>query len=160
MSDVIAFLGHVSPGWIVLLALAALAFFDSIRGGTARTTALALAFPLSYVLLQFIPSALFMGDIAKQFSSSVAQGVLAAIVLGVSFVLLYRLTDNFASDTGFLQALTGALGLMIMTALFWQLIPAFNTLWSPGAQFAAIFTEAYRLWWLLGSTVLLAVSRG
>lgn len=158
-SSVIPFFLHISPGWVALTVLAALAFFDSIRGGTARTSALALAFPLSYVLLQFVGSATLMSGISKQFSSSLAQGLFAFLVLGILFVLMYRVTESFGGDVGALSALSATLGLVILTALFWELIPAFNSLFSPGAQIAAVFGEAYRFWWFLAAAVLLAFSK-
>jgi len=150
---------HVSAGWLTLIAIGVLAFADSLRGGTSRTAALALSFPVSYMLLQFVGGALFMSEVQKQFTSSLAQALFAALAFGLVFVLIYRLTDSYGEDPNFVRSLAAATGLVIMAAIFWQLIPAWSGLFPVGEQIAYIFSGSYTFWWFSSALVALAFAK-
>ena len=160
LSSVTSFFTNISIDWIFLVSVALLAFLDAMRSSTARAAALGLSFPLTYIIAQAAPAAQLIGDVQKQFSSSLAHGLFAAIILIVFFLLLYRITDSFAADGGFLQSLAGAIGLAIMIGVFWPLIPAFTALHEPSVQILQVFGEAYRFWWILVGLAALSFSRG
>ncbi|HVU75842.1 MAG TPA: hypothetical protein VHD38_03350 [Candidatus Paceibacterota bacterium] len=150
---------HISIDWIFLASLGLLALLDGMRGGSSRSVALGLAFPLVYILARFSPAAQLMGSIEKGLSSPIAQGLFAVVLLVFCFLMLYRVTDTFVSDGGFIQAFAGALGLIAMVGLFWPLIPGLAALHTPDAQFLSAFSEAYRFWWLLVGLAAVAFSR-
>jgi hypothetical protein len=150
---------HMSFDWLLLIGAGLLAFLDSMRGGSARAVALSLSLPLTYLLMALAPKAQLVAGMQGQLSSSLAQALFAAAVLFVCFLLLYRMTDTFVSEGGFLQSLAGALGLAALLGLFWALIPGFAAVYEPSAQMQGIFAEPYRFWWLLAALAALAFSR-
>jgi hypothetical protein len=159
LTSITGFFAHISFDWIFLAGIGLLAFLDAMRGGSARAVALGISFPLTYILVALMPGAQLMGNIEAQFSSSLARGALCAIVLVLCFLLLYRITDNFGSEGGFLQSFAAAFGLAVLVALFWGLIPGFAALYEPSAQIQGIFAEAYRFWWFLVALAALAFAR-
>ena len=160
LSSVASVAAHLSAGWLVLTAVAILASLDALRGGTGRAAALALALPLTYVFLTFLPDAIFVGALYTSLTSAYAQAGIAAVVLVGLFVVLYRVTDSFESDTGFLSAVLAGIALAVVVGVTWSLIPQFNQLWSFGDSVEGVFGPAYRLWWLLGAYIALAFARG
>jgi hypothetical protein len=159
LTSITGFFVHISLDWLFLAGVAILAFVDTMRGGSARAVALGLSFPFAYILVDLAPEAQLVGGFASGLTSVLAQGAFAAAILVLCFLLLYRITDSFVSEGGFIQSVAAAFGLAALVGLFWPLITGFAALYQPSAQLMQVFSEPYRFWWLLVALAALAFSR-
>ncbi len=142
-------------GFFVVLVL------DSLRKGTARATALALALPFAGFLTTLIPQTAFLKDV-----TFVSQGYGPLTVFGTLFLVSYFLfrrmgIEHFESGIGEpIQSLMASLAASVVLILVWVHTPALSGFWTLGEPFSSLFAESYRLFWLLGSYLALAFARG
>ena len=134
---------------------------DSLRSGTARATALAIALPFASFLTSLIPATAFIKD-----QTFITQGYGPLIVFGVLFVVMYMLVrrmgiEHFESGRGEpIQSLLAAIAVSAALIVTWMHTPALSALWTLGEPFTSLFAEPYRLFWLLGAFLGLAFARG
>lgn len=161
MIQVTAVLGHIPIDWIVIFVCFLFIAFDTFRSGAGRASALALAFPVSAVLLSVLPSALVVGPIASQLSTPVLQAVLFAIVFAITYWLIHRIGVFYGSEAGqpLSTLLTGLAGTAIVL-VFWVHSPALEAVWHFSSSIESLFAEGYRFWWLVGSYAVFAFVRG
>ncbi len=152
-------LAHWPTDWILLGAFAVFVALDALRSGSARAATLALAAPLSLVLVDALPQTFLAGSLSQQFAAPAAQVVLFALIFGVLFLLIHRIVYSFSENGGVLQALIAGVAATAAVAVVWLQIPALQSLWQFGPQAQLVFGEAYRLWWLIGAYTALAFVR-
>ena len=159
--DPVASLYNAVPtDWMILGAFAIFAAFDCLRSGARRACTLALALPIALLLFSASGKAAFLGGITEQFSTPILEAVLLGILVVVSYVLIGRIGLSWGGESG--QTIQAALGGVALTAIlttFWLATPALDALWRFGPDAQAVFGEAYRFWWLLGSYAVLAFVR-
>jgi hypothetical protein len=146
--------------WLVLgLCLIILTGLTMMQG-SVYTTALALALPVVSVLYGGITHTAILGTISKQFSSSVEQAVLLAILTAVIYVCMYRICATFDHSAGFFVSLICAVAATIVLIIVWVQIPLLESFWQLGPTVQTIFGDGYRLFWLIGAYLALAFARG
>ena len=156
-----AFFTHISFDWIILILCASVLTFDALRSGLSRVTALALALPLTLLLLEYAQNAQFMTSLERQLSSPASRLIFDAALLIVLCIIMYRITDTFAASSyHLLQALIGGIAATAIVIIVWLQIPALDSVWHFGPQVQAIFGATYRFWWCLAAFIGLAFARG
>lgn len=161
LSAVSSVFSHIPIDWILIGVFVILIALDAMRGGLSRATALAIALPLTLLLLEFVQNAALLGSLSSVLSSPVLQLLFDAAALVVVFVLMYRLTDTFSSNSSNLvQSLLASIATVAIIITIWLQLPLLETLWQFGPQVQYVFGEAYRFWWLIASYIALAAARG
>ena len=145
--------------WILIGAFAAFAALDGIRSGPTRATSLMLSLPAALLLIDKLPDAIFLGPLAAQFTTPLAQAGLFAIVTVALFFVIHRVIFTFSNGLAPLQALIAGLAAAIVLVVIWLQVPGLESVWNFGDQVQAVFGEAYRFWWLAGSYIALAIVR-
>ena len=157
---VISFFTQLPVDWIVIGAFVIIAALDVLRSGARRVCALALALPAAALVFSALSSTVVLGDISRQFSSPMLQGVLFGIVFVVMYMLVGTIGISHGSElNGLLQAAVGGIAAAAIVIVIWTGTPALRDLWNFGAQVQSIFGEAYRFWWLIGSYAALTFVR-
>ncbi len=147
--------------WFILGGFFVIIVLDSLRSGTARATALAVALPFAAFLSTLIPITAFIKD-----QAFIAQGRGPIVLFVALFVIIYMLMrrmglEHFESGRGEpIQSLLAATAVSSVLILTWVHTPSLNALWSLGEPFTGLFAEPYRLFWLLGAFLGLAFARG
>jgi hypothetical protein len=150
---------HWPTDYILILAALAFIALDALWNGPARASAVALALPFTFFILDAIPHTYLLVGISSQFSTPVLQTVLFAIILVPLYFLIHRILGFYADSSGPLDALIVGAASTAILLVFWMDVPALQTIWHFGVPITNVFGEAYRLWWLLGSFVALAFVR-
>ena len=145
--------------WILIGAFAAFAALDGIRSGPTRAAALMLSLPAALLLVANLPDAIFLGPVAAQLTTPLAQAGLFAIVTAVLFFVIHRVIFTFSNGLPPLQALIAGFAAVIVLVVIWLQVPGLEVVWNFGDQVQAVFGEAYRFWWLAASYIALAAVR-
>ncbi|MBI2612696.1 hypothetical protein HYW59_02695 [Candidatus Kaiserbacteria bacterium] len=158
--SVISAVTNIPIDWMIIGGFALLAALDCVRSGARRVSQLTLAFPLAALLMQSLPQAYLVGDIAKQFSTPLMQ----ALLLGALFVALYifigRIGLSWGGEEGqTIQAAIAGVAAAGIVVTMWVATPSLMSLWHFGPQVQEIFGETYRFFWLLGAFAAFAYVR-
>lgn len=145
--------------WILIGAFAAFVALDGVRSGPSRATALMLGLPAALLLIDKLPDAIFLGPVAAQFTTPLAQAGLFAIVTAVLYFVIHRVIFTFSNNLPPLQALIAGLAAAIVLVVIWLQVPGLEAVWDFGDQVRAVFGEAYRFWWLAAAYIALAAVR-
>lgn len=160
LGSVTSFFAAVPTDWILVAIAAVLFMVDAIRVGAGRVAALGFAAVFAVLASAALQKAAFLGAISTQFATPVLQAVLFGVLLVLLFLLVRRITIDYSEMGGQpIQALFagGAVAALVLVA--WVQIPALSSVWNFGPQIHAVFGEAYRFWWLIGSFAALAFAR-
>lgn len=160
LDSIIGFFVSIPVDWMIIGGFALLAALDCVRSGARRVSQITLAFPLAALLMQSLPQAYLLGDIASQFSTPLMQ----VLILGLLFVTLYlflgRIGLSWGGEEGLtIQAAIAGVAAAAMVATMWVATPSLQSLWHFGPQVQEIFGETYRFWWLIASYAALAFVR-
>ncbi len=137
-----------------------LAALDCVRSGARRVSQLSLAFPLAALLMQSLPQAFILGDVADQFSTPLMQALLLGVVFVSLYILIGRIGLSWGGEEGLaIQAAIAGVAASGIVVTMWIATPPLQSLWHFGPQVQEIFGETYRFWWLLGSFAALAYLR-
>lgn len=148
--------------WFIVGGVVAIFAIDSLRSGIGRAVALALAAPLGLLLFSLVDSTLVLKDVEALQDSSMAQAVLILVLIALCFVMLRRMGIEYF-DSGVrapLQSILAAASTTAILLVVWMHAPAFSDWYTFGDQMQAVFSESYRLWWILGSFATLTFVRG
>ena len=161
LSAVSSVFSHVPIDWILIVVFVVLIALDAMRGGLSRATALAIALPVTLLLLEFVQDTALLGNLSTILSSPVLELLFDAAALIVIFVLMYRLTDTFgSSSSSAVQSLLAAIGTVAIIVTIWIQLPILETVWHFGPQVQYVFGTAYRFWWMIASYIVIAAARG
>ena len=145
--------------WIIIGAFTVFIALDALRSGAARAASIALALPVTLLIVNTIPQAFFLGPFSAQYTAPLLH---AGIFLGL-FVLLYMTTHRtiyaFSTGGGVVQALIAGVTTVIILVIVWLQVPALEAVWHFGPQVQAVFGPAYRFWLLLAAFIGLSFSR-
>lgn len=146
--------------WILIGAFAALVSLDALRSGTGRAASVALVLPVVLFTLQELPKTAFLSVFVSQFSTPIMQAVLFAILFVIYYILIRRIVGVWSeSQGGPMQALIAGVACTVVVVCMWLQVTELDTVWHFGAQLQAIFSESYRLLWLLAAYAALAYVR-
>jgi len=151
---------HWPTDWILIGALVAFVALDTIRSGSNRACALALALPIASILFSLVPHTFILEGVLKQFGSPLAQAICYVVLLVGVYILVHRMLFMYGDSSGSpLPALMTGAALAALFTVFWLQEPALGALWTFGDQVHLVFAESYRALWLLAGYALLAYSR-
>lgn len=155
-----ALFAHPPMDVIVFLVVAVILFVDSLRSGTGRAAAVALAAPAAY----FLNSALAHAAVLSSILSSISGALVHAVLFGAIFVFLviffHRIMYSYGgSSSGALQSLLASLAATAVLIVVWLQIPSLATVWHFGAVFQSLFGTLYAFWWIAAAYILLAFVR-
>lgn len=160
LTNLTSLFSHWPTDWIIIGAVAVFIALDTLRSGGTRAGALALALPATLFALQSLSKAIVVGPFSQQLSTPVLKVVLFGIVFAALYVMAYRIIGFFsAASGGPIQALFCGIGATAMLAVVWVSLPELDALWHFGTQVHAVFGEAYRFWWVIGSYAAIAFAR-
>lgn len=153
-------LANLPADWIAIAAFAILVAFDSLRSGTSRAIALALAMPASILFFSLLQHAAVIGKFTAQFTSLSLQATLFGIVFAGTYILARRMAMRYSGNEGaVIQSVLAGAATAFVVVVLWLQVPALQSIWHLGAQVQNIFGEIYRFWWILGSYIALAAIR-
>ncbi len=150
---------HWPTDWILIGAFTAFAALDAMRSGPTRATALMLSLPTALFLIDKLPDAVFLGALSAQLVSPLAQAGVFVIVTVALFFVIHRVMFTFSNGLPPIQALIAGIAATIVLVIVWLQVPGLDSVWHFGGQVQAVFSEAYRFWWLLASYFALAFVR-
>lgn len=132
---------------------------DAMRSGIGRAAALVVA----------LTSALFFSSLLQD-TAFIGKMITSPIVKIIAFVALVAANYFFLRRMG-LEYLSGGIGQPLQSALagvataavctvIWLSVPGLSDYWEFGNAIQALFSEQFRLLWLLGAFGALAFARG
>ncbi len=142
-------------------AIVLLLGIDAIRNGVGRTAAFSVALPLALFMHSLLSSAFLVGSLSFFTSSPMAVALTLLGFIAVSYHFARRVGLEYVDGgRGLVQGIFAAVAATALLIVVWLQVPAFDALWHLSDPIRALFAEQYRLWWLLGSYVILVFSRG
>lgn len=159
LPTVTGLLAHLSLDWIIVAALVALGAFDGYASGAARAATAGFAVPIAVFLAALMPHAVFLSAIPGTIPHLAAIEIGAASVL--AYVFVRRITETFGTGvSGILSAILGGVGFAAVIIAIWIGTEPLAALWDFGPSLQALFSESYRLYWVVGGLAALAFARG
>lgn len=149
---------YIPLEYIFLGAIALGIALDSLRSGIGRATSLVIALTVSLFFVSLISGTAFIGD--KLSSSLFTIGAFAGLVI-INYFFVRRMGLEYLSG-GMGQPLQAALAGVAVAAVCvvaWLSIPELGAYWEFSSQIQSIFSEQFRLLWLLGAFAALAFAR-
>ena len=146
----------VPVDWIVIGAFFIIVSADALRAGSVRACALALSFPLTFLLFQILPQTFLLSPTLASFSSPLAQAVVFLILEAILFVCLHKMLASFDVYTSFHSAVVSGFAATVVVLVVWTQTPALQSLWHFTPQLQSIFGASYRFYWLIAAYLLLA----
>lgn len=145
--------------YFFLGGIALVVALDAMRSGIGRAAALVVA----------LTSALFFSSLLQD-TAFIGKMVTSPIVKIIAFVALVAANYFFLRRMG-LEYLSGGIGQPLQSALagvataavcmvIWLSVPGLSDYWEFGNAIQALFSEQFRLLWLLGAFGALAFARG
>ena len=149
---------HIPVDWVILAALVIIFAVDSFRAGSGRVNALAISLPIALLLVSLLPTARVASSFATQLSASAVQSVIFFVLASAAYFIARRLASHYGNNSGtFAVSVISAVAVTIIVVVCWIQVPQLQAVWQFGAGVQAVFSEAYRFWWMLGSFLVLAV---
>src|SRR3989344_1686341 len=114
-------LPFVTMDWLILGGLVALVGIDSLRSGSRRAAALALAFPIAALLHISIGSARGVGELVVSLGAT-GQTIAFLVLALVLFFSFTRFTDSYDGG-GFLHAALVGVATTVVVIVSWLSVP-------------------------------------
>jgi len=148
--------------WIILGALVVLIALDSLRSGIGRACAISLALPAALLLFSLSQKTIILKDVDALNSSPLIQLAIFGIIALACYLLARRMAlEYIESGTGEpIQALLAGGAATVVLIVVWLQLPMTDSVWHLSDRVQAVFSESYRLVWLLGAYLGLAFARG
>lgn len=157
-SSIAATLTHLSTDWVLLAAVFALGAWDGYQSGAARASSVAIASVAAVSLVTLVPHTALLQTLPE---IPHREAILIGIIFAVLYLVVRRITETFGSGLGgILSVAFGGVGIVAVLFALWIGTPALAALWQFGPTFQAVFSESYRLFWIIGGIAALALSRG
>ena len=152
--------GNWPTDWIILGALAVFIAAECWRSGSNRAASLALALPFSFLAMQALGHAAFLGSILLRSQAPIAEAITFLGLIGLAYFFVHRILGFFSDSSGApVQSLIAGIATAILLVVFWLQVPALASLWHFGPQVQAVFADQYRFWWMIGAYFALAYAR-
>ena len=162
LDAVIGMFTSIPLDWIILGALVVLIALDSLRSGIGRACAISLALPAALLLFSLSQKAVILKDVDSLNSSPMIQLAVFGIIALACYLLARRMAlEYIESGTGEpIQALLAGGAATVVLIVVWLQLPMTDSVWHLSDKVHAVFSESYRLVWLLGAYLGLAFARG
>lgn len=147
--------------WPILGLIAALLSLESFSSGSTRTSTISIAFPITFLIFQWLPNTFIANTVMNQLVTPAALSAVFGILFIALYFVIHRMLFSFGSSGGDVpQALISGVATTIILTVFWIQTPGLMNLWHLGPQVQLVFNETVRAWWLLGAFAVLAYTRG
>lgn len=156
MDAISAWFTSVPLDWFILAIFATILTVDALRGSTARAAALTVALVGAGFLFDFSADTAFIGSFVSG-TEIVQSGVFFALMVTL-FVMIYRMM-GYADNTTPLQALLAGVGATLVAVSVWMAIAPLQSIWQFSPSIELVFSESYRLLWIIAGLVLVTLSR-
>lgn len=156
MDAISAWFASVPLDWFILAIFGTILTIDALRGSTARAAALGVAIPAAGFLFSFAADTAFIGSFVSG-TEMVQSGIFFGLVIAL-FVMIYRMM-GYADNTTPLQALLAGVGATLIAVSVWMAITPLQSLWQFSPSIGLVFSESYRLLWILAGLILVTLSR-
>lgn len=160
LQSIVDFLVRLPVDVVILLSFTLLIAIDALRSGAGRATVLAIAFPLTAFLYGMLSHVFFLGPFMEKLTIPHAHAGMLGVLFIITFFLVYRMM--FSVGTGsiaFSFSLLAGIAAVIAVLVVWLQVPALGDVWHFGPSVQMVFGQAYALYWLLVSYLLLAFIR-
>ncbi len=145
--------------WIIIGALATFIALDSLRSGTARAAALMLSLPGALLISKALPDTVFLGPLSDKITMPFAEAAIFIVIAVLLYIVAHRAIFAFSDGGEVVQSIISGVAAVIVLVIIWIQVPTLESLWFFGDQVQAVFSEAYRFWWLVASYAALAFVR-
>ncbi len=147
--------------WPLFGLAASLFALESYSFGSTRSSSVAIAFPLAFLAMLWLPTAFLFNMVMPQLIEPVPQSALFALVFIGFYFLVHRVIFAYGSGSSdILRSLISGVATAIIIIVFWIQTPGLRDLWQFGPQIQMVFGESLRVWWLTGVFAALAYTRG
>lgn len=150
-------LPYVTLDWMIIGAFVALIGVDSMRSGSRRAAALALAFPLGAFLFIHLGAAFGMGKFVALLGGA-GQAIAFLALTFILFLSFTRYTESYDGG-GLIHAVLVGVATTAVIIASWLSVSPLLELWHPNALITALFGDIYRFWWLLSGLLILSFVR-
>ena len=122
--------------WPLLGLLAALLSLESFSSGSTRTSAISIAFPLSFIVLGWLPHTFGISFIVDAISDPLSEAGLFLVIFVALYTAIHRMIFSFGSAGGsVVYALIHGAATAVIIAVFWIQTPGLQDLWQFGPTF-------------------------
>lgn len=157
-----ALLQGIPYDWLVFGGVTLLIALDSLRSGIGRASSIALSLPIAGILYELLSKTVGISSITALTASPAAQAGTFAVVALASYLLVRRIAlEYIESGVGEpIQALLAGCAATVVIIVVWLHVPVLEPIWHLSDKVHALFSESYRLIWLVGAYLALAFARG
>ena len=159
-SSTLALFAAWPADWVILSGIAALFALECFKYGSNRTSAIAIAMPVCFLIAQWLPTTFITDTVARELVQPIYLASMFAVVFVGVYLLAYRMVFSFNSTGSVLQALLCGGAAAVIIVVVWIQTPGLKDLWQFSPQITYLFVESYRAWWLVGGYVALAFALG
>ena len=154
------FFSNVPLDLVIVLVLFIIGAVDGYLSGGARVSAAALALPLAILAAGMAQSAFALGATLHTIHADAYPAATIGVLFVALFFIIGRMVEQGFGAGGPISALLAGLGAVAVILALWMATPALAALVPLGYVVPFFFGEAYRLYWLVGGYVALALARG
>ena len=154
------FFSHIPIDLVAIGILFIVGAVDGYLSGGARVSAAAIALPLAILAAGMAQSAFALGATLHTVGADAYPAALIGVLLVALFFIIGRMVEPGFGAGGPVSAILAGLGAVAVILALWMATPALSALVPLGYAVPFFFSEAYRLYWLVGGYVALALARG
>lgn len=158
-SSVTGWIAVLPIDWAIIAGLLVVMVVLSLRPGSTHAMTALFAIPIAFLLNTTLPKAFLIGPFVQTLTSPLAHAAVFVVLLVVAVAFVARISASFSTLGGIVEALLSAVSVTALLLVVWQLVPSLDAVWHFGPVISATFAEAYRLWWIIFSLLLLAFAR-
>ena len=145
--------------YFFLGGIAIVVALDAMRSGIGRAAALVVALTSALFFSSLLQDTAFIGTMV---ASPILEIVAFVALVAANYFFLRRMGLEYLSG-GIgqpLQSVLAGVATAAVCAVIWLSVPGLSDYWEFGSGIQAIFSEQFRLLWLLGAFGALAFARG
>ncbi len=151
---------NIPVDWFIIGVFTLLFAFDTWKSGSGRACAIALALPIAMILTEMLSETFLLGTFVGELTTPILGAIIFFIFFAALYLLMRRIDSSYGGESGRpLQAILIGFACAAIFVVIWLEVPALSAVWKFNDATTAIFGEAYRFWWLLGSYATLAFVR-
>lgn len=151
---------HIPIAWFVVFVIFVICAFDCYRSGGARTSAAFIAFVFAIFLVDMVATSFGMGEIIKAFHVDAYPWIIIGALFLIFGFIIGRMIEPTIGAGGPLSGLIGGLGAVVLFLALWVGSPALSGLLHFDPIVESVFTESFRLYWIMVGFIALTLARG
>ena len=153
-------LAHIQIDWFIVAVLFILSAFDGYQSGGARASAAAIALPLSIIFSNTVASTLALGATLHTLHAEAYPTAVIGVLFVIFYLIINRMIEPSFGAGGIISALLAGAGGVVVLLDVWIGTPILDTLFHFGPFPQFVFSETYRLYFVIGGYIALAFARG